>query len=146
MAVEMNGRGSSLFARRYAWIARMSSGTLPKVPPRMRLRVISANQRSIRLSQDVLVGVKCRWYRGEPGLDRRMLVGGAVVQDQVDLAPPWGAALDAPQEADEPDVPTARLAAADHGATEHIERREEGGRAVTQVVVGLALGDARRQR
>ena len=65
----------------------------------------------------------------------------------MDLAPRLGhAALDAPQEGDELAVPMARLAAADDRALEHVERGEERGRAVTEVVVGLALGDARAQR
>src|SRR3977135_1195703 len=42
----------------YSSIAEIRSGTLVKVPRRMRLRVISSNQRSIRLSQELLVGVK----------------------------------------------------------------------------------------
>ena len=44
--------------------ALISSGTLRKVPRRMRLRVISANQRSIRLSQEELVGGEAARRRG----------------------------------------------------------------------------------
>ena len=56
------------------------------VPRRSFLVVSSANQRSTRLSQEALVGVKCRTNRGcagQPTLYRRGLVGGGVVQDEV---------------------------------------------------------------
>ena len=56
------------------------------VPRRSFLVVSSANQRSTRFSHDELVGVKCRTNRGwacQPALDRRGLVGGGVVEDEV---------------------------------------------------------------
>ena len=41
-------------------MALLRSATLVKTPRRMRLRVISAKNRSTMLSQDAEVGVKCR--------------------------------------------------------------------------------------
>ena len=45
-------------------MAAWSWDTLSKVPRRMRCRVISANRRSTRFSQDDEVGVKCSVKRG----------------------------------------------------------------------------------
>jgi len=44
-------------------MAAIKSRTLLKLPRRIRLRVISPNHRSTKLSQEELVGVKCRWNR-----------------------------------------------------------------------------------
>ena len=54
------------------------------------------------------------------------------------LACLWAAygALDGIEEADELLVPVALHALADHGAVEHVEGREQGGRAVALVVMG----------
>jgi hypothetical protein len=39
-------------------MATIGSATLQKVPCRMRLQVLQANQRTIRLSQELLAGLK----------------------------------------------------------------------------------------
>ena len=65
-----------------------SSSVTLRCADRRSLRLVSsANQRSTRLSQDELVGVKCRWNRGclTSHLDRRGLVRGVVVQHQVQV-------------------------------------------------------------
>jgi hypothetical protein len=67
-------------------MAVWSSATLLKTPQRMRSSVISPKKRSIWLSQEAEVGVKCMWNRGclpEPGSDPGMFVRGVVVGDQV---------------------------------------------------------------
>ena len=81
------GLGSLLWASMYSWIAAMRSGTEWKTPRRNALSVSSRNQRSTRLSHDDEVGVKWRWNRGclSSHADVVVLVGGVVVQDQVDL-------------------------------------------------------------
>ena len=45
-------------------MARSSLRTESKLPRRMAWLVMSANQRSTRLSQEALVGVKWMWNRG----------------------------------------------------------------------------------
>ena len=64
------------------------SGTLAKIPRRRFLSVRSRNQRSTWLSHDDEVGVKCRvkaLVPLQPSLDLTVLMGGVVVQDQMDL-------------------------------------------------------------
>ena len=63
-----------------------SAATILWTPRRSCWSVSSPNQRSTWLSQDELVGVKCRWNRGcaaSQSADGRGLVGGQVVADQV---------------------------------------------------------------
>ena len=58
------------------------------MPRWMAWRSMIPNQISTRLSQDPEVGVKWMWMRGfrrQPGFDLRVLVGGVVVHDQVQL-------------------------------------------------------------
>jgi hypothetical protein len=72
---------------------------------------------------------------GEPGADLGMLVGGVVVEDGVDQLAGRYRALDGIEEAEELLVPVPRHALADHAAVEHVERREQGRRAVADVVM-----------
>ena len=72
---------------------------------------------------------------GEPVEDLGMLVGGVVVEDRVDHFAGRHRALDGVEEADELLMPMALHAAADHGAFEHIERGEQGRRAVALVIM-----------
>jgi hypothetical protein len=88
LATHWKGRGFLLFSRMYSWIALTRSRTEQKLPRRMRLRVISANQRSIWFSHEALVGVKVNVIArvcAEPLLHFRMLVRPVVVQDQVNI-------------------------------------------------------------
>ena len=80
------------------------------------------------------------WMARQPGQHFRMLVGGVVVEDDVDRLVVGNLALDSVEKADEFDVAVALHAAADDGAVEHAERREQGGGAVPLVVMrhGLA--------
>ena len=89
-------------------MATSRSVTLLKTPRRMRLRVISAKKRSTRLSQDDEVGVKCRWKRGccaSHAFTVGMLVGGVVVDDQVQVEVGRRALVDDAEEPDELLVP-----------------------------------------
>jgi hypothetical protein len=63
-------------------------------------------------------------------------MGAVVVEDHVDHLAGRHGALERVEEADELLVPLALHAAADHRAVEHVERREQGGRAVALGVVG----------
>jgi hypothetical protein len=56
--VHTNGLGFSLFRRINSLMANTRSDTLLNTPRRIRLRVISPNHRSTRLSQEEEVGVK----------------------------------------------------------------------------------------
>lgn len=70
------------------------------------------------------------WMAREPRLYLGVLVGGAVVDHGVDQLARGHLALDRVEEADELLVAVALHAPADHGAVEHVERREQRGRAV----------------
>src|SRR5258708_12507691 len=63
VAVHLKGFGFWFRWAIQSAIAASSSSTLLKVPRRMRCRVISANSRSTRLSQEEDVGVKCSLKR-----------------------------------------------------------------------------------
>ena len=76
---------------------------------------------------------------GEPGFDLRMLVGGVVVGDQMDVEIGRDVAVEMIKKGEELLMPMARLALRDDRAVEHVERGEQGGGAVSIVVVGDAL-------
>src|SRR5262249_52595834 len=71
----------------------------------------------------------------EPGLDLRMVVGGVVVDDDVDDLARRHLCLDGVEEADELLMAVALHTAADDLALEHVESGEERRRAVADVVV-----------
>ena len=73
---------------------------------------------------------------GEPGADLGVLVGAIVVEDHVDQLAGRHRRLDRIEEADELLVPVALHAAAEHGAVEHVECREQGRGAVPEIIVG----------
>lgn len=72
----------------------------------------------------------------EPGADLLVLVGGVVVEDHVDDLAGRDFALEGVEEADELLMAMALHVAPEHLAGQHVERREERGRAVAFVVVG----------
>jgi hypothetical protein len=73
---------------------------------------------------------------GEPVLDLRMLVGGVVVDDDMDDLAGGDLGFDGVEKADELLMPMALHAAADDLAFEHVEGGEEGRGAVADIVVG----------
>ena len=75
------------------------------------------------------------WMSSEPGFHARVLVGRVVVHDDVQIEFGGGLHIDRVEEANELLMPMARHALANHLAIEHAESREQGGRAVTLVVV-----------
>ena len=83
---------------------------------------------------------------GEPGEHLGLLVGGVVVEDDVDDLAGWHRRLNGVEEADELLVPVALHAAAQHGAVEHVESGEQGGGAMALVVMGHGSGPAALQR
>ncbi len=64
---------------------------------------------------------------GQPRLDLGMLVGGVVVDDQVNIEVRCDLPVDPVEEAVELLVPVLLHALADHPAVEHVERGEQGG-------------------
>src|SRR3954469_10455434 len=104
--------------------------------PRRSIRVVSsAKSRSTRLSQELLVGVKCRWKRGWRTSQRRIsgVFGGDLAVELVEeLAELGGAVL-------------AMQAAVDV-AGGHIECGEQAGGAVADVGVGLTFGGGGHHR
>jgi len=73
---------------------------------------------------------------GEPGAHPRVLVGGVVVEHDMDHLARRHRGLDLVEEADELLVPVALHAAADHGAVEDVQRGKQRRRAVALIVVG----------
>src|SRR5262245_66255118 len=80
--------------------------------------------------------------RLEPALDRGGLMGGVVVEDEMQIEIGGGLSIDQPEEAQELPVPMARQARADDLAVQHAESGEQGGGAVALVVVGHGAGAA----
>ena len=73
---------------------------------------------------------------GEPGAHFGMLVGGVVVEDGMDEFAGRYDLLDAVEETDEHLVVMSRHALTNEGAVEDIERGEQRGRAVPDIIVG----------
>src|SRR5262249_38920862 len=72
---------------------------------------------------------------GKPFAHLRMLVGGVIVDDRMDLLTLGDLRVDLIEEADELLMPMALHIAADDGAVENVERGEQCRRAVALVVV-----------
>ena len=79
----------------------------------------------------------------EPAQHLGVLVGGVVVEDDVDQLAGRHGAFDGVQEADELLVAMALHALADDGAVEHVDRGEQVGGAVALVIEGHRPGFAR---
>jgi hypothetical protein len=73
---------------------------------------------------------------GEPGAHFGVLVDGVVVEDRVNELAGWHRGLDPVQKTDEFLMVMTRHALAYHRALEDVERREQGGRAVPDIIVG----------
>src|SRR5436190_23579421 len=78
--------------------------------------------------------------RLEPALDRRSLVGGVVVDDQMQIEIWQGFLVDALEEPQEFPVPVSRHAFADDRAVKHVQGCEQRGCAMALVVVGHGTG------
>src|SRR3979490_1133839 len=70
-----------------------------------------------------------------PALYRGSLVGGIIVDDEMQVEIGQRAFIDGLEEAEELAMPVARHAFADEGAIEHVESREQGCGAVALVVM-----------
>ena len=91
-------------------------------------------------SQELDVGVKCRWKRGcrlSQDCDARMLVRAVIVHDQMKVETGRSLGVDLFEKADELLMPMARHAVADDLAVEHAEGGKQRRRAVAFVVVSL---------
>src|SRR5271165_6507203 len=126
-------------------MAVSSSATLWNTPRRMASSVIRLKKRSTRLIQEAEVGVEAG-VALEPGLDLGVLVGGVVVDDQVQIERFGRVAIDGAQEAQELPMTMPRHAFADDLASGDVERCEQGRRSVSLVVVGHRAGAALLQR
>lgn len=73
-------------------------------------------------------------------LNRRCLVGGVVVEDEMDIEVVEHLDVDALQEFPELDSTVALVKRGDDGAGHGVEGGEQRGGAVTDVVIGSALG------
>ena len=78
--------------------------------------------------------------RLEPALYRRGLMGGIVVDDEMEIETGGGLLVDQFEKAQELAMSMARHASPDDLAVQHVQRREQGGGAVALVVVGHGAG------
>src|SRR6266404_5227719 len=115
-------------------MACFNSSTLLKTPRRMRFLVISAKNRSTMLSHEPEVQVKARMPL-EPALYRRGLVGGIIVDDEMQVEIGQSPFVDGLEKAEELAMPVAGHALADDCAVEHVESRKQGRGAVALVVM-----------
>ena len=76
---------------------------------------------------------------GQPGTNLGVLMGAVVVDDQVEVQVLGDGFLDLAQKTQKFLVAMPRLALGDHLAGGHIQSREQGCGAVTNVIVGDAL-------
>lgn len=81
----------------------------------------------------------------QPFARRRVLVRAVVVEHEVQLVPPQRGAVDLGEERDDLGVGVAQLTRPDDRPIEDIARREEGRRAVSDVVASPRLGTAQLQ-
>jgi len=86
------------------------------------------------------------WTCGQPGLDLRMLVGGVVVDDQVNVEIGGHRRFDCAQEAEKLLMTVAWLALRQHLPGQHVQGREQRRRSVPLVIMGHALDIAEAQR
>ena len=148
--VQTNGCGSSFqFVDPVADVVSPGRGRCVWTPRRMSWSVSSPNQRSTWLIQEEPVGVKCRWKRGwraSQSLIAGVLWVAEVVADQVHVQLGGHGLVDGDQELPELDRPVLAVQLGDHGAVGDVERREQAGDAVADVVVGAPLGHAGHHR
>src|SRR5215211_5097264 len=138
-AVHENGFGARLCSSTKRLMAACRSTTETNTP-RFSLRLVSlAKKPSTALSQE-MEGEPV--VAAQPSANPRVLVGGVVVQDDVDGLVGRGLRLDGIEEADELLMPVALHVAAYDGAVEHVERGEQSRRAVPLVVMGQGATSA----
>src|SRR4051812_45393661 len=147
-AVHVKGFGSALVSARKRLMAAWRSTTERKTP-RFKRRLDSlAKKPSTALSQEHEVGVKWKTKRScrSSQADLGMLVGGVVVEDDVDHLAGRHLGLDRVQEAHELLMAVALHVAADDGPVEDVERSEQGRGAMALVVVRHGAEPALLQR
>src|SRR5262249_6939880 len=148
-AVHRKGLGSALVSAMKRSMAVSSSAT-DRNTPRLRRRLVRlAKKPSTALSHEAEVGVKWEGparVLGKPFAHLRMLVGGVIVEDRMDLLTLGDLRVDLIEEADELLMPMALHIAADDGAVENVERGEQCRRAVALVVVRHRPGAPRLHR
>src|ERR1700685_4089487 len=82
----------------------------------------------------------------QPGSHLRMLVGGVIVDDQMNVQFRRDAVVEATQKREKLLMPVARFAFGENGAGGDIQRGKQGSRPMSDVVVGDALHIAEPHR
>src|SRR6516162_7294510 len=126
-----------------AAISALSCWTLRWTPRLICLSASSANQRSTwfkpggagRREVQVIARVV-----GEPSFDGRRLVGGVIVEHQMDVEIGRHGLLDLREEVAEFDRAVTLVTAADDPAGDNVQGGEQRGRAVPCVIVAAPLG------
>src|SRR5215471_10045671 len=142
-AVQTKGLGLRLCSPRYRLMAACRSTSERKAPRCNRRRVRVAKKVSTALAQEQEAGVKWKVQRGvpgEPGAHFGMLVGGIVVEDGMDQLAGRYDRFDPVEETGELLVAMSRHALTNNGAVEDIERGEQCGRAMPEIIVGHRCG------
>ena len=127
----------------------MRSRTPRKSPRRICSFVRWANQTSTRLSHDARVGMQLEVEARmplQPPLNRGMRMRGVGVDDGMHVDVGRRVGVEHVEKVPTLLLSLAGVAGADHRAVEDIQRREQGGRAMSLVVVGHRPGSARLQR
>ena len=123
--------------------------TLRWAPRLICFSLSSANQRSTRLSQEALVGVKWTMksrMAHEPPSHARRFVRPVVVEDQMHVEIRGHAGVDRLEELQELLAPMPAMTLADDLARRDIQRGKQRGCAMAAIVVRPALGRAERHR
>ena len=124
-------------------------GTEWKIPRRIALSVSWAKKISTMFSHELEVGVKWNSNRGwprEPGLHLGVVVGGVVIEDEMNVEAFGDLTVDRLEKPEELDVAMTREALADHRPGEDIQRREQCRGPVALVVMGHRPGAPRLHR
>ena len=121
--------GAAVRAAPKLFLGQRREPSLDQVEPR------SAGRREVQVEA---------WITQQPALDRRSLVGGVVIDDQMQLGRGRHRLVDGLKELAKLDCPMPLMQLADHGASFEVERREQVGRAVPQIVRRAPLGLAGR--
>ena len=145
-AVQVKGLGSLLVSARKRLMAAWRSTPERKTPRFSRRRESLAKKPSTALSQDWREVEDEPLVPGKPGANLGMLVGGIVVEDDVDDLADRYLSLDRVQKADELLMAVALHAAPENGSLQHIERGEQGGGAMPLVIMGHGAGAPLLQR
>src|SRR5258705_4668339 len=75
------------------------------------------------------------WVLFEPLVNMVVIMGPVIIQDQMQIPSCWGLAINLTEEFQKLHIPMARVATANDGALQDVERREQASGSIAFVVV-----------